>query len=308
MAMYSMQLREIIESKIEDRDDYYELSNREKIELGRKRLFDFDYPIFDENYRKVFENHFIRTFYMREIGFETEGLFKFQLETWLLVNMPYFNKLFKSENIMYNPLSNTMTQTSRNTGTETNRKDTTDKETERKDNTESESEIDGKSESTTDTDEKVDSSTTTDTTENTTEDNFHRNVSSNTPDSRLELSTKDGSGIIEYASSIEENKEDNKRDTESNTETKSDQDTTENIETKETTNTQSDSTEDFTSDIEEQEKFKSDIEETSDYLERQAGKVGAVTYPQLIQEHRQAFLRVENRIFREMNQLFMLVY
>lgn len=308
MAMYSMQLREIIEREIEDRDDYYELSNKDKIELGRKRLFDFDYPIFDENYRKVFENHFIRTFYMREIGFETEGLFKFQLETWLLVNMPYYNKLFHSENIMYNPLSNTMTQTSRNSGSETNRKDKTDTDTARKDNTDSESEIDGKSESTTDTKENVEATSKTDTTEDTTEDNFHRNVGSNTPDSRLQLSTKDGSGVIEYASNIEENKENNERNTESTSDTKSDQETKSNTETKETTNTKSDSTEDYTSDVEENQKYTSDIEETSDYLERQSGKVGAVSYPQLIQEHRQAFLRIENRMFSEMNQLFMLVY
>src|SRR5690606_30755344 len=49
---------------------------------------------------------FIRHFYMREIGFETEGLFKFYLETWLLVHMPYYNQLFKSELIEYDPLSN----------------------------------------------------------------------------------------------------------------------------------------------------------------------------------------------------------
>src|SRR5690606_40563614 len=54
----------------------------------------------------VFETYFIIHFYMREIGFETEGLFKFYLETWLLVHMPYYNQLFKSELIEYDPLSN----------------------------------------------------------------------------------------------------------------------------------------------------------------------------------------------------------
>lgn len=96
-----MQLREYIESFSYGEET---LNHRERIEKGRSKLFDFNYPIFDPNYKAVFETNFIRNFYMREIGFESEGLFKFQLETWLLINMPYYNKLFESELIKYDPL------------------------------------------------------------------------------------------------------------------------------------------------------------------------------------------------------------
>src|SRR4051794_36040800 len=103
MASYTMELRNYIEMWAQNED----LPTREIIERGRSKLFDFEYPLFDPDYKKVFETHFIRKFYMREIGFETEGLFKFQLETWLIINMPYFNKLFESEMLQYDPLSNT---------------------------------------------------------------------------------------------------------------------------------------------------------------------------------------------------------
>ena len=41
-----------------------DLTTAQKIEKGRTKLFDFNYPIFDENYRSVFETHFIRNFYI----------------------------------------------------------------------------------------------------------------------------------------------------------------------------------------------------------------------------------------------------
>src|SRR5213595_3196529 len=104
MATYTMELKDYIEQVTQDVATH---STRDRIEIGRPKLFDFDYPIFDPAYKNVFETHFIRNFYMREIGFETEGLFKFYLENWLSVNMPYFNKLFESELIAFDPLTNT---------------------------------------------------------------------------------------------------------------------------------------------------------------------------------------------------------
>ena len=61
---------------------YYqpELSRKERIEVGRKQLFDFDYPFYDETKRAEFETKFINHFYLREIGSETMGSFKFNLD------------------------------------------------------------------------------------------------------------------------------------------------------------------------------------------------------------------------------------
>jgi hypothetical protein len=184
MATYTMELREYIEQATQDDDT---LSIRDKIETGRTKLFDFDYPIFDENYRKDFETHFIRNFYTREIGFETEGLFKFYLENWLLINMPYWNNMFKSELITFDPLTNTKVDATKNK-TKTN-------------TTHQESVTDGTNNST----------TTQDGNGTLTEDNFNRQIDADTPDTRLTLTTNDGQGILEYASNIKEDNENNSK-------------------------------------------------------------------------------------------------
>lgn len=68
------------------------------------KVFDFNFPIFDESYRSVLETKILRHYYTREIGLETVGLWKLKLSTKLNEIMPYYNKLYKSELIEFNPL------------------------------------------------------------------------------------------------------------------------------------------------------------------------------------------------------------
>lgn len=70
-------------------------------------IFDFDFPIFDENYREVICTKILRHYYTREIGFETVGLWKLKLQTKLCEIMPYYNQLYESELIKFNPLYDT---------------------------------------------------------------------------------------------------------------------------------------------------------------------------------------------------------
>lgn len=67
-------------------------------------IFSFDFPIFDENYREVICTKILRHYYTREIGLETVGLWKLKLQTKLNEVMPYFNQLYQSELIKFNPL------------------------------------------------------------------------------------------------------------------------------------------------------------------------------------------------------------
>jgi hypothetical protein len=248
MASYTMQLREYIEQASQDET----LPIKEQIEKGRPKLFDFDYPIFDESYKNVFETHFIRNFYMREIGFETEGLFKFNLENWLIINMPYFNKLFESELKTFDIFSNY-------------KMDVTNKKTVDRDQTQ-ESTTDGNNTSTA--------------TGNTTSDSFGRNLESNNPDSRLAITTEDGSGVIQYASGIDEA-------------------------TKKTTNDSTGETIDVTTVT---GNATSTINEIEDFIESKTGKIGNDSYSKMLKEYRETLLRIEKKIFNEMQELFMLVY
>ena len=69
-------------------------------------LFNFNYPIFNEEYRSILEDKITRHFYFREIGFETVGRFLYHLETKMNEIMPYYNQLYKSTQLEFNPLIN----------------------------------------------------------------------------------------------------------------------------------------------------------------------------------------------------------
>lgn len=269
MASYTIELRSIIDSYSLGK---YGLDYRQKIEIGRKKLFDFDYPLFDDSYRSVFETHFITNFYMREIGFETERLFKMRLENWLLVNMPYFNDLFKSTLIQYNPLYNT------------DLTETFDKTTDRnQDDTRiigQESEVDTTSNQKDET-HAVGEQNTRD---------FNRNISSDTPQNRLQLSTEDGTGIIEYANNITEDVNNGNTDTTS------------------TSNTNQNATSNSNGSFDSNDKYDSSIKQIDEYVKKVVGKNGNQNYSQMIMDFRKTFLRIEKQIFDEMNDLFMLIY
>lgn len=92
MASYTTQLRTIVQSYSLDQTG---LKVDERIQIALPYIFDFDYPIWAGGHKK-FETDFIRHFYMREIGFETLGLFKLKLEEKLNLIMPYYVDLYQT--------------------------------------------------------------------------------------------------------------------------------------------------------------------------------------------------------------------
>ena len=69
-----------------------------------QKVFDFYFPIFDEEYRSVLCKKILMHYYTREIGLETVGLWKLKLMSKLNDIMPYYNQLYKSALIEFNPL------------------------------------------------------------------------------------------------------------------------------------------------------------------------------------------------------------
>lgn len=67
-------------------------------------IFNFEYPIFDENYRPTLQKKILKHYYTREIGEETVELFKLRLNTRLNEILPYYNQLYASELLEFNPL------------------------------------------------------------------------------------------------------------------------------------------------------------------------------------------------------------
>lgn len=104
MSKYTTEIRFICESLTghEDSVGYDDVDS--VIEDALPLIFDFEFPIFDENYRSVLETKILRHYYTREIGLETYGLWKLKLQTKLNEIMPYYNKLYETELFKYNPL------------------------------------------------------------------------------------------------------------------------------------------------------------------------------------------------------------
>lgn len=104
MSKYTTEVRYICETSAGLDTSVGANSVDEVIAKALDKVFNFDFPIFDENYRAVLETKILKHFYTREIGEETVGLWKLRLNTKLNEIMPYYNKLYNSELIEFNPL------------------------------------------------------------------------------------------------------------------------------------------------------------------------------------------------------------
>lgn len=64
------------------------------------------FPIWDESHRGELEKKIIEHYYFRQIGFETVGRFKFELNVKLREIMPRYIKIYKTTLYKYNPIEN----------------------------------------------------------------------------------------------------------------------------------------------------------------------------------------------------------
>lgn len=124
MSVYTTEVRYICETLAGYVESQPLSKVAEIIEAARPQLFDFDYPIFDNAYKSVLETKILRHYYTREIGAETVGLFKFWLETKLNEIMPYYNQLYQTTVLEFNPLY-TMDYTTTHSGSGSGTKDRT---------------------------------------------------------------------------------------------------------------------------------------------------------------------------------------
>lgn len=106
MSKYTTELRYICEVNAgeTERTGYNDV--QEVIDNSWDKIFSFDFPIFDENYREGLCKKIIKHYYTREIAEETYGLWKLRLDARMNEIMPYFNKLYESELIAISPLVN----------------------------------------------------------------------------------------------------------------------------------------------------------------------------------------------------------
>lgn len=95
MSKYTTELRYICESY--NTDTPSDNDNVEDIIANAApKIFDFDYPIFDESYRLALESTILRHYYTREICCETVGRWKMFLRDRMILIMPKYNLMYKN--------------------------------------------------------------------------------------------------------------------------------------------------------------------------------------------------------------------
>lgn len=123
MSKYTTEVRYICESKsglnVSDGAD----SVDEIISKSWDKIFTSRVRFFDEDYRAVLCQKILKHYYMREIGTETFGIWKLWMNTRLEEIMPYYNQLYESAKIEFNPLDDVkLTRELRRTEQETETK------------------------------------------------------------------------------------------------------------------------------------------------------------------------------------------
>lgn len=281
MSIYTTEVRYICETMAG-----YDVSQGfskidEILDKAVPKVFDFEWPIFDEEYRVPLEKKILRYFYTREIGCETYGLWKLMLQNKLCEIMPYYNQLYKSELLMagVNPLTDVDYTKSGNRTDEG--ADTRTTEREGTDNTE-----------TTSTSKDVKKGETSGRDSTSVYGNqTHIKKYSDTPQGTL-TGVENGTYLTEAEFNTDSD-DTNTTITTSGTEDVTDQvDSSGSVKNTTTGN----------------ENSKGTTNNTAEYLEKVTGKMGGTSYAKLLRELRESFLNIDRDILNDLGVLFMNIW
>ena len=107
MSKYTTEVRFICEVNAGKTESVGYSNIDDVLEESWNKIFDFNFPIFDENYRKPLCIKILKHYYTREIGEETVSLWKLRLNSRMNEIMPYYNKLYEAWAKEFNPLYDT---------------------------------------------------------------------------------------------------------------------------------------------------------------------------------------------------------
>lgn len=287
MSKYTTELRFICENAagLKESEGYNKIGDI--IQKAIPNVFNFEFPIFDDNYRNVICTKILKHYYTREISEETVGLWKLRLDTRLNEIMPYYNQLYKSELIEFNPLYDTNLTTSHNA-----QKDET--------TTRDEKDTENKTGSSEYTKAVADDSTTvnatkTSNTENgtTTSNDTRKDLYSDTPQGSLQ--NVENETYLTNARKLA----DTKSETRANT---SDGESSANTSYKDSLTDTGDSS--FKEDTNVARTGSVQLNTTDEYVNLVSGKSGGASYSKMLEEFRKTFLNIDVMVIEELSDLF----
>lgn len=275
MSKYTTQVRFICESK-----SGLEVSggsgNVDNIIAGSwNKIFTSKAPFFDEAYRSVLCSKILKHYYMREICCETVGIWTLWMNTRLEEIMPYYNQLYESAKIEFNPMHDV----------DLTRKHERNVEGTKEENGTRTETSDGKRTLT----GNRDTDTTGNGTRNTTNssDETKRDLYSDTPQGAI--TGLENENYLTNARKITDNVNGTGNE-ETNTTEKSGTDYTE--------------TENTDSNVNGETKNTGSSNTTEDYLETVVGKQGTESFSSLLNKFRETFLNIDMMVIEEFSDLF----
>ena len=275
MSKYTTEVRFICESKsgLEASGGSGDVDNI--IANSWNKIFTSKAPFFDENYRSVLCQKILKHYYLREICCETVGIWTLWMNTRLEEIMPYYNQLYNSTKIEFNPMHDVdLTRKHERNVEGTSKEDGT-----RTDNTTSKRTLTG----------NRDTDSTGSGTRNTTSgsDETKRDLYSDTPQGAI--TGLENENYLTNARKITDNVNGT-----GNEETN----TTEN------TGTNYSETEDTTGKVDGITSNTGSSNTTEDYLESIVGKQGTESFSSLLNKFRETFLNIDMQVIEEFSDLF----
>lgn len=313
MSKYTTELRYICETSVglTHSQGFYNIEDRTEdgvlkpgiLTRAAERVFDFDFPIFDENYRLALEKKILRHYYTREICEETVGLWKLRLCDRLNVIMPYYNQLYLSELIKFNPLYDV--QLVRSTAGQR------DSEENNNSSASSQSVSQGDVSRTEDSENKLatdrvatgktDGNTTTNEVSSQNDNNERWDKFADTPQGAVTGLANDQ--YLTNARHIEDTR-DNVVNASGVTGVKQDTVNTETGNEKATENANMNEKSNVFASGNEERKGKSIITGTESYIENVAGKQGSGSFSKMLIDFRETFLNIDAMVLEELSDLF----
>lgn len=272
MATFTTEVRTICE-QFAELGCHVDYNNIEQaIADSWEKIFGANWNTFDPEYKSVLCAKILRHYWMREIGCETVGLWLHYLNTRLGEIMPYYNKLYESAAMEFNPLHDyDLTHTS--TRTEDGNTDSTSTITDT-----------GTANTTSESESSSESSDNTQSTNESTGQNI--NKFSDTPQGAL---TGVLNGTYLTSATVDDSTGNQNSTRVGNSEESSTRKTT--------------ATESRTNENRNIGNVKATT--TEDYVLKITGKTGGRSYAKLLMEYRQSLINIDSEIIDKLSDLFM---
>lgn len=287
MSTYTTQLRYICEQLTGRTESAPASETAAVIRNALPKIFDFDFPIFDAKYRSVLETKIIKHYYLREIGAETVGQFKFYLDMTLNEIMPFYNKLYETANIKFD-IFHDVDYYRDHKGSGSSTKDTTGGRT-----VQTSENVIGNSSGTIETETSGETSGSS-STESTVEKN-HLDKYSDTPQGGI--TGLDSDTYLTNARIIADDDHEESGTTTGSTDSGTS-----------TTGTASETSQETSGETTETSTDNEQASTTDEYLDHVYGKMGTASYADLILKYRETLLDIDRMIIDELNVCFMNIY